>query len=41
MNHVEAVKEALCFGWIDSELKKIDEKRFMLKYSPWKPKSVW
>jgi uncharacterized protein YdeI (YjbR/CyaY-like superfamily) len=41
VNHFEAVEEALCFGWIDSKLKKIDEERFILKYSPRKPKSVW
>ncbi len=41
INHIEAVEEALCFGWIDSKLKKIDEERFILKYSPRKPKSIW
>jgi len=41
LNHVDAVEEALCFGWIDSILKKIDEERFILKYSPRKTKSVW
>jgi uncharacterized protein YdeI (YjbR/CyaY-like superfamily) len=41
LNHIDAVEEALCFGWIDSKLKKIDEQRFILKYSPRKPKSVW
>lgn len=37
----DAVEEALCFGWIDSKLKKIDEERFKLRYSPRKEKSVW
>ena len=41
LNHTEAVEEALCFGWIDSKLKKIDDDRFVLKYTPRKPKSVW
>ena len=41
LNHIEAVEEALCFGWIDSTLKRIDEERFILKYSPRKSKSVW
>ena len=41
INHFEAVEEALCFGWIDSKLKKIDEERFILRYSPRKQKSVW
>jgi len=39
--HLDAVEEALCFGWIDSKLKKIDEERFILKYSPRKAKSIW
>jgi uncharacterized protein YdeI (YjbR/CyaY-like superfamily) len=41
LNHFEAVEEALCFGWIDSKLKKIDEERYILKYTPRKSKSVW
>jgi uncharacterized protein YdeI (YjbR/CyaY-like superfamily) len=41
LNHFDAVEEALCFGWIDSKLKKIDEERFILRYSPRKPKSIW
>ena len=41
LNHFDAVEEALCFGWIDSKLKKIDEERFILKYSPRKSQSVW
>lgn len=41
ISHFDAVEEALCFGWIDSKLKKIDEEKFILKYSPRKQKSVW
>jgi len=41
VNHFDAVEEALCFGWIDSKLKKINDERFILKYSPRKSKSVW
>jgi uncharacterized protein YdeI (YjbR/CyaY-like superfamily) len=37
----EAEKEALCFGWIDSKMKSIDAEKFILKYSPRRPKSVW
>ena len=37
----EAVEEALCFGWIDSKLKKVTEEEFILKYSPRKANSVW
>ena len=37
----EAVEEALCFGWIDSVLKRIDERTHALRFSPRKPKSNW
>ena len=37
----EAVEEALCFGWIDSVAKKLDDERTMQKFTPRKPKSVW
>lgn len=37
----EAVQEALCFGWIDSTMKPIDEERYRQVFSPRKPKSVW
>ena len=36
-----AVEEALCFGWIDSLVKKIDEERYARKFTPRKDKSVW
>lgn len=35
------VEEALCFGWIDSLPRRLDENRTMLLLSPRKPKSVW
>ncbi len=41
LNHVDAVEEAICFGWIDSKLKKIDKERFILRYSPRRSRSVW
>ncbi len=37
----EAVDEALCFGWIDSTKKTINDKRYMQYFSKRKPKSVW
>ena len=36
-----AVEEALCFGWIDSLKKTLDDERFIQYYSKRKPKSVW
>jgi uncharacterized protein YdeI (YjbR/CyaY-like superfamily) len=41
LHYVDAVEEAICFGWIDSKLKKIDEERYILRYSPRKSRSVW
>lgn len=37
----EAVDEALCFGWIDSVKKTLDEERFIQYFSKRKPKSTW
>ena len=37
----DAVDEALCFGWIDSKSKPIDEHTFMQYFSRRKEKSVW
>ena len=37
----EAVEEALCFGWIDSTERKLDEQRYMQLFTPRKPKSSW
>jgi uncharacterized protein YdeI (YjbR/CyaY-like superfamily) len=37
----DAVEEALCFGWIDSIMKKIDAASFAQRFTPRKPKSVW
>jgi uncharacterized protein YdeI (YjbR/CyaY-like superfamily) len=41
VKYTEAVKEALCFGWIDSKVKTLDEERYMQIFTPRKPKSVW
>ena len=36
-----AVEEALCFGWIDSLIKKLDDERYARKFTPRSPGSVW
>jgi len=41
VTYSEAVDEALCFGWIDSKAKPLDEEKFMQFFSRRKPKSVW
>ncbi|MDZ7879471.1 MAG: YdeI/OmpD-associated family protein [Saprospiraceae bacterium] len=37
----EAVDEALCFGWIDSTQKRLDEERSIQFFTKRKPKSTW
>ena len=37
----EAVNEALCFGWIDSLIKRLDDARYARKFTPRKPGSRW
>ena len=37
----QAVEEALCFGWIDSTVKRIDDEKHMQKYTPRKINSNW
>ena len=41
VGYVEAVEEALCFGWIDSVPKKIDAASYKQLFTPRKPKSNW
>ncbi len=41
LSYAEAVEEALCFGWIDSLPRKLDELRTALVFTPRKPKSGW
>jgi uncharacterized protein YdeI (YjbR/CyaY-like superfamily) len=41
LTYEQAVEEALCFGWIDGLLHKIDAEKFALRYSPRKPRSIW
>ena len=41
INYVEAVEEALCFGWIDGLEKSMDTERYALRFSPRRPKSNW
>jgi len=41
LNWSEAVDEALCFGWIDSTAKSIDDEKYMQYFCKRKPKSNW
>lgn len=37
----DAVEEALCFGWIDSIVKKLDEETTVQRFSPRKPRAKY
>jgi uncharacterized protein YdeI (YjbR/CyaY-like superfamily) len=41
MPYEDAVREALCFGWIDSLVKRLDDDRYALKVTPRKLTSKW
>jgi uncharacterized protein YdeI (YjbR/CyaY-like superfamily) len=41
IDYEEAVEEALCAGWIDSIIQKLDENRYVRKFTPRKPNSKW
>ena len=37
----DAVREALCVGWIDSLVKRLDDDRYALKFTPRQATSKW
>jgi uncharacterized protein YdeI (YjbR/CyaY-like superfamily) len=39
--YVEAVEEALCFGWIDGIVKRIDDEKHTIRFSPRRKNSIW
>lgn len=41
MSYHEAVLEALCFGWIDGTVRRLDAHSYMHRFSPRKPGSIW
>jgi uncharacterized protein YdeI (YjbR/CyaY-like superfamily) len=41
INYIEAVEEAICFGWIDGFEKGMDAERYATRFSPRRPKSNW
>ncbi len=41
IKYLEAVEEAICFGWIDGFEKGIDAERYATRFTPRRPKSNW
>jgi uncharacterized protein YdeI (YjbR/CyaY-like superfamily) len=41
LSYDAAVEEALCFGWIDSLVKRLDDERFLRKFTPRTDSGKW
>ena len=41
LHYLEALEEALCFGWIDGRLHAHDATRFALRFTPRRPGGIW
>jgi uncharacterized protein YdeI (YjbR/CyaY-like superfamily) len=41
VTYAEALDEALCYGWIDGQLKSHDAQSWLRKFTPRRSKSVW
>ena len=37
----EAVEEALCYGWIDGQVRRYDEHFYVQRFTPRRPRSKW
>jgi uncharacterized protein YdeI (YjbR/CyaY-like superfamily) len=41
LRYLEALDEALCFGWIDGQIHAVDEEKFRQRWTPRRTGSVW
>jgi uncharacterized protein YdeI (YjbR/CyaY-like superfamily) len=41
VSYLDVLEEALCFGWIDGPLKRIDNEKHAIKFTPRRKQSVW
>ena len=41
ISYGDAVDEALCNGWIDSVVRRVDEASYMVRFTPRRPRSNW
>src|SRR5262252_6110439 len=41
IDYQDALDEALCFGWVDSLIKRLDDRRYARKFTPRKADSRW
>lgn len=41
VSYVEAIDEALCYGWIDGQVRAYDEHFYLQRFTPRRPRSKW
>jgi uncharacterized protein YdeI (YjbR/CyaY-like superfamily) len=41
IRYEEAVEEAICFGWIDGKLRRIDDRCHAIRFTPRRPGGIW
>jgi len=41
VTYAEALDEALCYGWIDGQMKKHDAQSWLHRFTPRRPRSMW
>ncbi len=41
LSYEDALEEALCYGWIDSRMRRIDDEKHTWRFTPRKPNSIW
>lgn len=39
--YADAVEEAICFGWIDGQIRRIDDERYIQRFTPRRRGSIW
>lgn len=41
VTYVEALDQAMCYGWIDGQRKSYDDRSYLQKFTPRRQKSIW
>ena len=41
LDYESAVEEALCYGWVDGQIKGVDDEHYVTRFSPRRPRSNW
>src|SRR6058998_1455385 len=41
LRYQEALEEALCYGWIDGQVRRYDADSYRQRFTPRRPRSVW